>query len=246
MTIGGNDRQPRRPGRIWEHPEPPTRKPPPPLRRAVIVAAAMRIADAEGIDAVSLRRVAAELHVGPMRLYGYLDSKSDLLDLMLDAALGEIDVPGPPSGDWRSDLRHIADGVQRVARRHPWLVSLLGTRQPYGPNGLGLIERAFAALDGIGLDAAALAQAVSAVFGYVVGYIQLELLPDTPPHSGDVEEEASQEQVSSYLRSVAGRYPTLARVFAELGAVDPQDAFHASLEYVLDGVASRITSRNPS
>jgi AcrR family transcriptional regulator len=224
---------------VWGRPEPAGRSAPTPLSRARIVAAALGIADAEGLAAVSLRRVAAELGAGPMRIYRHVDSKDELLDLMVDAAYGEIDPGPPPAGDWRAGLRAIAGSIQAVAVRHPWLVGLLGAHPPYGPNGLRLTEHALAVFDGLGLDNATVTSAVSAVTAYVVGYVQLEFLPVLPAQAAP-----DPAEVAGYLGQMAasGEYPTLARIFGELRQPDVHEAFAASLEYVLDGIAARIDS----
>ncbi|GII54052.1 TetR family transcriptional regulator [Planotetraspora thailandica] len=220
---------------IWERPEPGPRRVVR-LDRAGITAAAVPIADREGLEAVSLRRVASALGTGPMRLYGYLDTKDDLLDLMMDAVCGEIELPAPPelpgSGGWREDLRAIAHGTQFIARRHPWYVTLLGTRQPYGPNGLAYSERLFASVAALGLSARETVHAVNAVRAYIAGFLQLELLPGP-------EAEPGVEQLTYLARMAAtGRYPALARIFAEFERVSPDEAFAEGLERVLDGVAA--------
>ncbi|MFC8723449.1 TetR/AcrR family transcriptional regulator, partial [Kitasatospora sp. NPDC057198] len=104
-------------GLVWERPEPPERRSPAPLSRALIVGAALELADADGLEGVSIRRVAAALEVGPMRLYGYVETKAELLELMVDAVYGEIAPPAPtgrpaaaapvaaaaPPADWREE-----------------------------------------------------------------------------------------------------------------------------------------------
>jgi AcrR family transcriptional regulator len=221
---------------IWNRPEPGHRAAPAPLTRARIVAAAIGVADTDGLPAVSLRRVAAELAAGPMRIYRYVEAKDELLDLMVDAAYGEIDV-GPPAGDWRSGLRALAGSIQAVAVRHPWLVGLLGAHPPYGPNGLRLTEHALSVFDGLGLDAATVTRAVSAVTAYVTGYVQLEFLPTLPRRPAP-----DPSELAGYLQRITatGDYPTVTRIFTELGQPDVQEAFAAGLELVLDGIAGQI------
>lgn len=228
---------------IWERPEPDPRRRPTGLSRAVIVRTAMAIADADGLDAVSLRRVAAGLGTGAMRLYGYVEAKDDLLDLMADAVYAQMPLPGPARGDWRADLRAVARGMQQAARCHPWFVALVAARQPYGPHAMRHMERTLASFTGHGLDAATLTAATDTFFAYVHGYIQLELLRAPLGHRGDPDDAARARHVLGYLaRTVAdGEHPTIARVFAELGPVDPDAAFFERLECVLDGVAALIT-----
>jgi AcrR family transcriptional regulator len=113
--------------------------------REEITAAAIAIADGEGLDAVSMRRVAADLGTGAASLYRYVETREDLLDLMIDATGAEYDFPAP-TGDWLADVLAIGDQARAIMRRHPWLPSLLITRSVLGPNGLVLLEHVLAAL----------------------------------------------------------------------------------------------------
>src|SRR5262245_25957268 len=113
---------------IWARPDRAGRGPRPAHSRAAIAAAAVRIADAEGLDAVSMRRLAAELGAGATSLYRYVARKDDLLDLMVDAVVGEGPPPAAPSGDWRADLREIAYSTRALILRHPWAAMLLAGR----------------------------------------------------------------------------------------------------------------------
>src|SRR5258707_15818308 len=106
---------------VWERPEPPDRPMPAPLSRELIVQAAIQLADADGLVAVSLRKVAAVLDVGPMRLYGYIATKEELLDLMVNAVYAEI---RPTGDDWRRVLRSLAEATRQAAQQHEWLADL--------------------------------------------------------------------------------------------------------------------------
>ncbi|MDG6107721.1 TetR/AcrR family transcriptional regulator C-terminal domain-containing protein [Dactylosporangium aurantiacum] len=210
---------------VWERPVPDRRRSVS-LDRERIVAAATALADAEGLEAVTLRRVAAGLDVLPMRLYTYLETKDDLLDLMADWAYQQIELPGPRTG-WRPALRAVAQGLRTVAAEHPWLVTLLANRPPYGPNGLRLVERVWSALYDRAADPATAAAACTAFIGYVTGALAQEA--GQPHHPG----------VERYLATAVtdGPFPTLARAFAELA---PADTVAAGLEVVLDGIAARL------
>src|SRR6266498_5417203 len=105
---------------IWARVDRGARGPQPSLNRRRIARAAIEIADAEGIDAVSMRKVAARLESGTMSLYRYLDRKDDLIDMMVDEVLGE-GMRWALSGDWRADLAEVARDIRRVTLRHPWL-----------------------------------------------------------------------------------------------------------------------------
>ncbi len=107
------------------------------------------IADKEGLGEVSLRKVAAKLNVGPMRLYTYTSTKEGLLELMVDSIYGEIAGNGPARGDWRKTLRSIAERTRQAAKKHPWFVDLLGRRPHLGPNALDHYEQSLAALSDV-------------------------------------------------------------------------------------------------
>lgn len=197
------------------------------LDRERIVVAAVALADTEGLPAVTLRRVAADLEVLPMRLYTYLRTKDDLLDLMLDAVYATVELPA--EGQWRPTLTAIAHGIRDAATRHPWFVTLLGSRPPYGPNGLRLVERVWSTLSEREPDAATAAAGASAFIGYVTG--ALAGAHGAPEH----------EDVQHYLaQAVAeGPYPALAKAFAQ---PLPQDTFTVGLQVVLDGIAAQLTT----
>src|SRR2546430_7529226 len=131
---------------VWDRPEPPT--PPAPLDRERIVAAAIALADEGGLEAVSSRKVAARLNAGPMRLYGYISTKQELFDLMVDEVHAEI-LPEEQPGDWREALRILADRTRQAALRHEWLADVLGGRPTLGPNRLARTEATLAALHGL-------------------------------------------------------------------------------------------------
>jgi AcrR family transcriptional regulator len=225
---------------IWERDEPIGRSGAPALSRDQITAAAFEIADREGLHAVSVKRVASRVRVPSVRLESYLASREDLLDLMLDGAFAEID-PIHEGADWRSKLRALAHATQATAQRHPWLRTLAGTRTPCGPNGLRHSERALSALDGLGLDAATMTQAVNTVLAYVYGYVQLEMLE--PSRKGDESADLERRtHTAQYLiaQMGTGEYPTLARVFSDASNLNATDAFETGLDYLLDGIAAQV------
>src|ERR1700683_3673998 len=136
-----NSAEPARDGEIqpvvWMLPDRPGRGPKPTHSREQITAAAIRIADAEGLDAVTMRRVAAEVGSGTMTLYRYVPTKDHLLDLMIDATEGEVVFPDAPAGDWRAGLRAVAWMQRDRLLRHPWLASLEAGRPGFGARSPG-------------------------------------------------------------------------------------------------------------
>ncbi|MEJ3655902.1 TetR/AcrR family transcriptional regulator [Actinomycetes bacterium KLBMP 9759] len=130
---------------IWMRPEVSGVGRPPSRSRAEITEAAVRVADRDGLDGVSMRHVAAELGTAAGSLYRYVDNRDDLLDLMADHVYAEYELD-EPSGDWLADL--VAHGLQarEIYRRHPWLAELVLTRPVVGPKGVDVIEHVLAVL----------------------------------------------------------------------------------------------------
>ncbi|MET7506138.1 TetR/AcrR family transcriptional regulator [Streptomyces albidoflavus] len=223
---------------VWERPEPPTR--PVPLDRERIVAAAVALADEGGLEAVSLRKVAARLNAGPMRLYGFISTKDDLFDLMLDEVQAEI-LPEEQPTEWREALGGLARRTRAAALRHEWLAELLGGRPALGPNGLALTESTLAALDGV-TDIDTALRAVETVSSYVIGAVRREIASLRAERaSGLSDREWQRAQGPHVTRELAtGRFPALARAVHEGSEVDPETSFTTGLEWVLDAVATRL------
>lgn len=132
---------------IWMRPERSAAGRPAQWSRTEITEVALRVADAEGLDAVSMRRVAAELGTGAASLYRYVETREDLLDLMTDATGAEYEL-APPTGGWLADLLALGQQAHVIFRRHRWLAGLTMTRPVIGPNGIVLIEHFLTLLQG--------------------------------------------------------------------------------------------------
>jgi AcrR family transcriptional regulator len=229
---------------IWMRQERPARGPRPAYSRAQITAAAIRIADAEGLEAASMRRVAAEIGAGTMSLYRYVPRREDLIQLMIDAVIGELDLPERPSGDWRADLTLIAHGERALGLRHPWLTVLRRVRPMFGPNTLRLLEFGGGALDGFGLSI----DEMMSLYGLLDGYVQNSVRDQL----GWVEEERltglSMEQwminSAPYVRRLieSGEYPIFERIVrdARQPHMDHDARFRYGLDRVLDSIAAGL------
>lgn len=223
---------------VWERPEPPNRPVLAPLSRERIVRAAIRLADADGLDGVSLRKIATALDVGPMRLYGYIENKEELLDLMVDTVHAEI----RPSGDGRREvLRSLAEAIRHAAHEHEWLADLLGGRPRLGPHALATSESVMAALGDIDLDA--VMPVVASVNAYVTGAVRREIAERRAERATGLDEKRWQAAHGPYLeRAFAeGRYPALATVVRDAAHLDADQTFRIGLEYLLDGIEARIS-----
>ncbi|MFJ9780695.1 TetR/AcrR family transcriptional regulator [Amycolatopsis sp. NPDC101161] len=223
---------------VWERPEPPDRPTPAPLSRELIVRAAIRLADADGLAAVSLRKVAGVLDVGPMRLYGYIDTKEELLDLMVDDVYATI----RPVGDgWREVLLSLAELTRRAAQRHEWFADLLGGRPQLGPHALARGEAVLAGLKGIDVDA--VMPVVKAVNAYVVGAVRREITERRAERSTGLNEAEWQRTYGPYLERTfaTGRYPALEKVIREAVHWDVNETFRIGLGYLLDGIEASLS-----
>lgn len=223
---------------VWLHGDERPRRPR--LSRERIVQAAVGLLDAECVDGFSMRRLAARLGAGTMSLYEYVSAKEDVLDLALDEALAEIELDDSPDDSWRDVVVRQMTRYRRVMRRHPWVPVLVGTRPLLGPNALARSERVYGALNEAGLSGPELTAAVSAVSGYVHGYVVQEIawrarLRD-PRQETDLRRQAQQ-----HIARKAELYPTLSRQ-ARLEDSDFDSGFTLGLQIVLDGIEAQLTS----
>jgi AcrR family transcriptional regulator len=154
---------------IWMRPERSGVGRPAHWSRAEITEIALRVADADGLEAVSMRRVAAELGTGAASLYRYVETREDLLDLMTDA-MGEQYELAPPTGHWLADLIAFGEQARAVFRRHRWLAGLAMTRPVIGPNGIALMEHFLTLLHGHPASIAAKMEAFGMLTGITAAF----------------------------------------------------------------------------
>ena len=180
---------------------------PPRRTRTQVVAAAVAIADAEGLDALTMRRLAADLGAGVMSLYTYVRDKDDLVDQMVD----QISAFDP--GRAAVDLLDLVRWQRDLMLRHPWLPSALPNRQLTGPNTLGYLERGLAALAPSGLPGGTKMEILALLTGFVGSYVTHEL---AQARAGLTDPERIAAHVAQLQTAVStGAYPELARVLAE-------------------------------
>ncbi|MFF8999459.1 TetR/AcrR family transcriptional regulator [Streptomyces achromogenes] len=224
---------------IWARPERTGRGPKPAYTRDDIAAAAVRIADAEGLDAVSMRHVAAELGCGTMSLYNYVPRKEDLYELMVDAAGAEHEL-WEPSGDWRADMRRVARQTRELMRRHPWLPRLMSPVYGFSPNALRYLEHCLACLDPLEERYGTKLELIAMLNGMVTTYVRNEL--DTAERVRALPWSEGEENAVriAYLgsRLAAGAYPRMAAAFTEdAGPIDLEAVFERAVERVIDAFA---------
>ncbi|MFI2608960.1 TetR/AcrR family transcriptional regulator [Kitasatospora sp. NPDC018619] len=227
----GRPAPPEAPELIWLRPERTGRGPRPAHSRDSIAAAAIGIADTEGLDAVSMRRVAAALGAGTMSLYNYVPKKEHLLDLMIDAAAAEYRLPAAPSGDVRADLADLAHQQLGIFRRHPWLPALVLARPGLGPNALRYTDHFLAATAPTGLGGGDRLEAMALFNGFVGQFAQFEQTAAAGAKW--------QAELAGYLGRAAagGAYPHLAAACATTGPpADPERAFERTLDRVISAI----------
>jgi AcrR family transcriptional regulator len=225
VSVWAKDGQRRRPG----------------LTREAIVAAAISIADAEGISAVSIRRVASELGARTMSLYTHIESKEGLFDLMADELAAEILIPDEQlPADWREAISMIVRKEREAMQRHPWAQELAGLKTTIGPNALKHIEQSLTALDGLGVDVPTAARIVSAVDEYMLGCVIRE---EMHRRHGLTPDERRATKLP-HLRSMTanGDYPHIAALLALAPdlVMTGTEAFERGLTWLLDGIAQNV------
>ena len=220
------------------------------LTVAQVVDAAITLADDEGLDAVSMRRVAQELGVVPMTLYTYVPDKAALLELMVDALYLRMPRPDPGPASWRERLAAVAEENRLLYERHPWAAGLSQTRPPLGPGLMAKYEHELRAFDDTGLDEVETDSALT----YLLGFVQAAARA-----AADARAEVERTSRSDH-EWWAENGPLLAKVFdphaypravrigaaagAELGgAVNTSHAYAFGLERVLDGLGVLIEQR---
>ncbi|HEV2897734.1 MAG TPA: TetR/AcrR family transcriptional regulator C-terminal domain-containing protein [Pseudaminobacter sp.] len=201
----------------------------PPLSRERIVATAVELLDAQGLDGLTMRRLADRLGSGVMSLYWHVDNKEDVFDLALDSVL---EYRGPPqtveSQDWRGDIVHMLEDWRASMLRHPWSASLL-PRRALGPNILGRLELLSRSLSKAGVADADLNVAIWSLWNYVMGATITRANFDLP----DDDKAATQR-----LTRPGERYPTIERSRLLLDS-DWDGAFRKGLGFLLDGLSPR-------
>ena len=228
---------------IWERPEPQPRAAPVPLSREKIAAAAIRLADAHGLDGLSVRKIAKELGVGPMRLYDYVINRSELLDLMVDAVYAQIAEAGQHS-EWRATVLAIVHRTRDAALDHEWFADLLGGRPHLGPHALAVGESTAAALSQApavrGIDD--LQRALGALNAFIIGALRREVTERRTARSTGTDVTAWQASLGPYLTRMldTGRYPTVARLVIDGAHLNAEETFTHNLTTILDGITSHL------
>jgi AcrR family transcriptional regulator len=225
----------------WGKRPPPARGPKPGLTTTQIARAAIAIADAEGLDAITMQRVARKLGVTTMALYRYFPGKAALISVMIDCAGGPAPDCGPPATPWKDRLREWSHRCASIYRNHPWFLEATTVRRSVmGPNELCWMETALATLAEAGLSPRESYYAFLAIIGHIRGHATFEQIKSRRGPSRQYIRELNE-----LSRSDPRRYPTLQVVLGS-GAFsrDPDETFEFGLNCILAGISQSVCSRN--
>lgn len=199
------------------------------LSRDAVIDAAVRLADRDGLDGLSMRTLGQELGVEAMALYNHVANKDDLLDGMVDLVAGEFDVPDPSTSDWKTAVRDSAVCVHRVLLDHPWACPLAVTRPHVGPMMLRYIDAMVGTLRAAGFPLQTTHHAMHAIDSHTFGFTLQELnFPETIEGFG-------HEMTAMFLGERSGEYPHLSELAANTTHAHLTE-FEFLLDLILDGL----------
>jgi AcrR family transcriptional regulator len=229
---------------IWFRAERARRGPRPTLSREEITRVAIELADAEGLGAVSIRRIAAKLGAGATSLYWYVSSKDDLHELMVDEVVGKIRLP-EPSGDWKNDLREIARAIHATLRRHRWMV-LLGIRPVLGPKTRRFGELAPRVFDPLDLDPPTRIRILAAVNNYLYGFVHREIAWEQARQRTGLTRPQWSARLRRHVDDARAQNPAFAEPWEASVDLVSDDAFEFGLDCLLEGVATQLREATKS
>ncbi|MFF0455928.1 TetR/AcrR family transcriptional regulator [Nocardia africana] len=220
-----------------------TRQPRPPRRsgltRDQIVAATVELLDADGLEALSMRKLGARLNAGATSLYWYVANKDELLELALDEVWGLVETPDPDRASWREVFTTFAYSLRATIRSHPWAASLLGQLPSVGPNAFALTDRLRRTCVRAGFDGTDVYLASALVMSFILGQVIPELT-----YRKAVGGEVDHRSVLASIDQLAADYPQLLADYRDALPQDPEVAralaFDFGLVCVLDGMAARL------
>ena len=225
---------------VWTRLETASRR----TRREVdrIVDAASDVADRDGLEALSMRRLAQELDTGTTSIYRYVTSKDELLELMVDAVNAEDPFLGATPGtwppeDWRSGFTLMARAVRLQMLAHPWLAAEVPTRPTMGPNTLRVADVALGIAARMTPDRTYAGAALATLMRYVRGAVSDELAEITAQKRTGMTEHEWQHSISPYIRTVldAGEYPSFAAAIVDGEDLTAEEQFEFGLARLIDG-----------
>lgn len=222
-----------------------------PAREAVtperIADSALRVIDADGLDGLTVRRLAQELGVGTMTLYWYIQNKDEVLDLVADRMMADIEVPSAET-DWRVAVREVSMAVRAAALRHAAAVPVMVGRGSLGPNGLGLTDQALRVFRDAGFTESDAADAYFTVSNFVWGFCAQQTASTGQASHSAADRKSYFEGVWRYIASLPpDRYPNLQAAAPRIFTASLDDRFAFGIDCLIAGFEARLAAtRQPS
>jgi TetR/AcrR family transcriptional regulator, tetracycline repressor protein len=209
------------------------------LTRQRVVAEALAVIAEQGVQALTMRSLAARLGVVPGALYRHVRNKQQLQDLLLDGVLAEVDVRLDPSLGWTEQLKVLAHRLRRVLEQHPGVAGILKTRDPLGPHSLALAEAFLGPLQMAGFADREAGLAFFLLVDYTIGFA----VSPTSVNEQRVRDPATRAQLHQFFRSLPpDRFPTLVALGEHVWVDNRDQRFTAGLQVLVDGLAHARTS----
>ena len=226
---------------IWARPERASKGPAPARSRSEIASAAVGLADAQGLEAVSMRKLAATLGIGAASLYSYVLSKDELHDLMVDWVEGE-EAPAALTANWRADLTELAHRIRQTIHRHPWLTGLAAGRPSFGPHALASTEHGLTAMDDLAMSIDDKLIASEALHSFVRGFVTRELAEEQALQRAGITSAEWARAVTPYMESIrqSRDFPRFSLVVQDARLPHADDSrtviFTTALDRILTGL----------
>jgi AcrR family transcriptional regulator len=231
---------------LWRRQDRPTRGPKPSLTVDKIAQAGIELADAEGLAALSMRRVAKHLGVGTMSLYRYVPGKAELVDMMLDLVYtDDAKRARTPGATWREAMEEIARSRRALYQKHKWLAQVPQARPLLGPNVLASFEDSLSVLAGTGLTPAEKLNVIVVVDGYVIGATRNEIEAAQAAERTGVTDEQFWAAHEPFMIEMlgTGEYPHLSALPESVFSESSETSFDFGLDRILDGIETLIKTR---
>ncbi|MDH2425262.1 TetR/AcrR family transcriptional regulator [Sphaerisporangium sp. TRM90804] len=230
---------------VWaREAERPSGRDQPALSRDQIVRAAVELLDAEGLDSLSMRKLAARLGSGATSIYWHVASKDELLELVLDEVYGEVAVPDPAAVGWRDAVAVLAYGLRGALVKHPWAITLVSSRPALGPKSLAANHALLKALELAGFPHTTGDYAAAAVLAYVLGATTPEVAWLNTIGRSEVATEEWLKAMRPQIEIAAADYPDLVCRLTDLQDGDVMAMRHLSFDFglvaLLDGLEARL------
>ncbi|GAA3444944.1 TetR family transcriptional regulator [Planomonospora venezuelensis] len=229
---------------MWTRESRPAKSPG--LSRDQIVRAAMEILDAEGVDALSMRRLGAKLGSGATSIYWHIAHKDELMELVMDEVYGKVPLPDPEVTGWEDMVSILAYGLRTTLSEHPWVIPLIGTRPSLGPRAMDLSYRMQKAFERAGFAGPMLDYTLSVVLAFVLGWTGPEIAWRATRERSGLTGEEMDAAMRETVHRAARDYPEVVKRYDEHPVQDPEIvqalAFDFGLTCILDGLRTRLAA----